>query len=407
MLTLCLCFFVLGFTSVISGSETDRYLSRCALERNLRARDLIEALERINRFDASAIVGRWLANVNRVQQITTMYTTRGESSASERSCSLTSRRRWTSGASEHSEVRPRSTGGSSASEGSPQLRTELNVNNGRRPCSCACLRHSFDSSDRKESSASQHSLPFDAERVQSRSGSTSSKGSFTGGHWRHGVRSASSASIHSFPTEESFCETLERLSCEESQTYSTEQIVPEPRLISHPCTNCQYCAPKLPLQDHGGTEPRLSIEETSKHTSTSAQNRDSDLFPSPVQVSDCVSKEEVTDEESLPTTETGEPGDVSYSPISRLIPELSSRLSVSWRPVAVDLGLRGFEIGRFEDSSLLRVQASGMLHFWLSNNKCTLECEHCQEVILQRLAEACENAHRADLKDFLQHTTVE
>ncbi|KAJ7369340.1 hypothetical protein OS493_039707 [Desmophyllum pertusum] len=218
-----------GFTNVISGSVTDRYLSQCALENDLRAQDLIEALERINRFDAATVISRWLSSVQcMAQQAPTMYKTRGESSASERSSSLSSRRRWTSGASEHSEVPTRSMGGSNASEGSPLLGTQHSTSSGRGPCSCAaaCPRHSFDTcSSRKESGASENSLPFDGmDEPQSRATRVASCGHVSdivseqrSIDPRHGFRSASSASSHSHPTEESYYGSQERLSCEESQ----------------------------------------------------------------------------------------------------------------------------------------------------------------------------------------------
>ena len=178
-------------------------------------------------------------------------------------------------------------------------------------------------------------------------------------------------------------------------------------LVAHPCSNCKYCETKPPAQDNEGTEPPLSIEETSQDTGANAQRKDSDrdALPSPIQVSDGVSEEEATEKESIPTCETaGEPelGE-SFPSIRQLIPELSRRLSVNWRPVAVDLGVRGCDLRRLEDSSLLRVQASGMLKLWLDNNKCSFKCADCQNMISKRLAEAFENAHRADLMDFLQH----
>ena len=236
------------------------------------------------------------------------------------------------------------------------------------------------------------------EKVRSSSGFSSSGGSF---------ESASSASGLSYPTEESFWVSHERLSREVSQTGSTEQVVPEPRLVAHPCSNCKYCETKLPAQDNEGTEPPLSIEETSQDTGANAQRKDSDrdALPSPIQVSDGVSEEEATEKESIPTCETaGEPelGE-SFPSIRQLIPELSTRLSVNWRPVAVDLGVRGCDLRRLEDCSLLRAQASGMLKLWLDNNKCSFKCADCQNMISKRLAEAFENAHRADLMDFLQH----
>ncbi|KAL9964407.1 hypothetical protein ACROYT_G028047 [Oculina patagonica] len=406
---------VSGFTNVISGSETDRYLSRCALGSDLRAKDLIEALERINRFDAATVISRWLSSVNKAQQTPPMYKTRGESSASERSCSVSSRRRGTSGASEHSEIRTRSMRGSSASDGSPLLPTRSSIGSGRGPCSCVCSRHSFDTSSRKESGASENSLPFDSMNgAHSRGASIASGGSFNGTtsqqrviDLRHGFRSASSSSACSHPTEECYYGSEERLSCEESQINGTEQIVPQPRLLIHPCRNCQHCAQKLPVEDTGDDRVRLSVEETSKDTHAKSRDAELELISTPVQVSNSDIKKDVSNqstEESLPTAETCVTDDNSTLPMRSLIPELSSRLSLSWRPVAVDLGFRRSELGCFEQPSLLRMQASHMLHSWLSKNKCTLGCQQCQGVLLEILGEAFENAHRADLKDFLQHS---
>ena len=409
------CFFISGFTNVISESETDRYLSRCALESDLRAKDLVEAFEIINRFDAATVISRWLSSVEKDQQIPTMYKTRGESSASERSCSFSSRTRETSGASEHSDVRTRSMGGSSTSEGSPLLAKKHSLSHGRGPCSCACSRHSFDTGNRRESGASEHSLPSEGiNGAKFRGAYDVSRGSFTdvaSQQWnidlRHGCRSESSTSAHSHPTEESFSGSVERLSCEESQINPTEQIVPQPHLRIHPCRNCKYCGPKLSVEDTGDNKVRVSVEETSKDTH--AQRRDAELsvISSPVQVSKSDIKEDVSNqstEELPPTMETAVTDDRTALPVSSVISELSSRLSLSWRPVAVDLGFRSSELGCFEQASLLRVQASHMLHSWLSKNECTLECEHCQGIILERLGEAFENAHRADLKDLLRHS---
>lgn len=384
-----------GFTSVIPGSKTDRYLSRCAFERDLRADDLIQALEAANQFEAATIVSQWFANAKRSQEIRTMYRTRGESSDSVQSCSFASRSHGTSGVSEYSEVRTVSMGGGSVSEGSPLLRSSPRV-------SWISRRHISVSSDGKESGASESSLPFDVERERCDSGLSSSGGSFSGGNWRPRLKSESSSSGLSFPSEGSF------FSCEESHTGSTEQIVPGPRLVVHPCSKCHYCTPKLPARDNEGTKPPLGIEETSQDTGASGPQKDSDrdVSLSSVQVSNGMSEEEAAEKESTPTCETaGEPelGE-SFPSIRRLIPELSTRLSVSWRPVAVDLGLRRRYLRRFEDSSLLRVQAEQMLHFLLATNRCTLECEQCQEVIFQRLSEAFENAYRADLVDFLQYS---
>ena len=120
----------------------------------------------------------------------------------------------------------------------------------------------------------------------------------------------------------------------------------------------------------------------------------------PIQISHGGVKEESCKEEMFSIAETGEPNVKSSFPLSSMLPELSSRLSLSWRPVAIELGFRS----HFEECSLLRVQASRMLHCWLSKNICTLECKDCEEVILERLGEAFENVHRADLKVFLEHS---
>lgn len=377
---------------------------------------MVEALEIINRFDAATVISRWLSSVEKDQQNPTMYKTRGESSASERSCSFSSRTRGTSGASEHSHVRTRSMGGSSASEESPLLATRHGlISHGSGPCSCACSRHSFDTGTTKESGASEHSLPYDGiNGAPSRGACDASRGSFTDvayQQWnidlRHGCRSTSSTSAYSHPSQESYSGSVERLSCEESQINPTEQIVPQPHLRIHPCRNCEYCGPKLPLEDTGDNKVRVSVEETSKDTHAQRGDAELSMISSPVQVFKSDIKEDVSNqstEELLPTMETGVTDERTALPVSSLIPELSSRLSLSWRPVAVDLGFRSSELGCFEQASLLRVQACHMLHSWLSKNKCTLECEHCQGVILERLGEAFENAHRADLKDFLRHS---
>ena len=393
-LTSCPSFFISGFTNVILQSEFDRYLSRCALESDLRVRELVEALERINRFDAATVIGRWLSGVDKIQHNLTMYKPRGESSASERSCSFSSLTRGTSRASEHSDERTRSMRGSSASEGSPLLAT----------------RHSFDTGFTKESGVPEHRLPFEGiSGAQPRGACDASHGSFpavASKHWnidlRHGCRSASSTSAYSYPTEESYSGSIDILSCEESQLDPTEQIVPQPRLRIHPCSNCEYCGPKMSVEETGDKKVRVSVEETSK-----VRDAELTVISSSVQVSKGDIKEEVSSqstEELVPTMETGVKDDKTSLPVSGLIPELSSRLSLSWRPVAVDLGFRGSEVESFEQASLLRVQASQMLHSWLSKNKCTLECEHCQRVILERLEDALENAYRPDLKDFLHHS---
>ena len=124
----------------------------------------------------------------------------------------------------------------------------------------------------------------------------------------------------------------------------------------------------------------------------------------PIQISHGGVKEESCKEEMFSIAETGEPDLKSSFPLSSMLPELSSRLSLSWRPVAIDLGFRSHDLECFEEGSLLRVQASRMLHCWLSKNICTLECKHCEEVILEKLGETFENVHRADLKDFLEHS---
>lgn len=404
-----------GFTDVISQSEVDRYLSRCAQESDLRARDLIEALESINQFEAATVIGKWWSKVDEIQQNLTKYKTRGESSASEWSCSFSSRTRDASGPSEHSDVWIWRMGTGSASEGSPVLATRHSSSHGSGPYSCTCSRHSFDTGTRKESGASEHSLPFEGiNGVQSRGACYASRGSFPGvvsQHWnidlRHGCRSASSTSSYSHPTEESYAGSVERLSCEESQMAPSEQIVPQPPLRIHPCSSCEYCGPKLSVEETGDKKVRVSVEETSKDSH--AQRRDADLsvISSPVQVSKSVIKEDVSrqsTEEIFPTMETEGTDDKSSLPVSSLIPELSSRLSLSWRPVAADLQFKSSEFRCFEQASLLRVQASHMLHSWFSENKCTFECEHCQRVILERLEDAFENAHRSDLKDFLRHS---
>ena len=319
---------------------------------------------------------------------------------SERSSSLGSRRRGTSEASEHCDVRTRSTEGSNASEGSPQLGSRQNPSGSRGPYSFACPRHSLESSERcylfgkdrffsRDARASSHgSLPDVVSRQVQRLISSELK-----------PRSSSSPSEHSCPTETSYCaSSLERLSCEESQNGSTEQIVTQPRsrILLDQCRSCQHCAPRLPLQETEGPKPCKSIQETS-HAKLGSMS-------SPIQISQGGVEEESSKEEMLSIAETGEPDVKSSFPLSSLLPELSSRLSLSWRHVAIDLGFRSHDLGCFEEDSLLHVQASRMLHCWLSKNICSLGCKHCEEVILERLGEAFENAHRADLKDFLEHS---
>ena len=371
---------------------------------------MVEALERINQFEAATVIGKWLSSVHEHQQNPTMHQTRGESSASERSCSFSSLTRGASGPCEHSM----SMRGSSASEGSPLFSTRHSSRHGREPCSCAYSRQSFDTDTRKDSGATEHSLPFeDTNGAQSRGACDAPHGSFPGvvsQYWnidlRHGCRSASSTFAHSHPTEESYAGSEERLSCEESQVIQpTEQIVPQPRLQIHPCSNCKYCGPKLSVEETGDTKLRISVEETSKDTHAQARDADLSVISNPVQESKSEIEEDVSrqwTDESFPTMETGVTDN-----ITSLLPELSSRLSLSWRPVAVDLGFRSSELGCFEQASLLRVQASHMLNSWLSKNECTLQCEHCQRVLLERLQDAFENAHRSDLKEFLQHSRDE
>lgn len=340
----------------------------------MRAEGLINALERINRFDAATIVGRWLCSINTVDQELEMHRIRGESgSLSERSSSFNSRRRGTS----------------EASEGSPLL--ELRCS--RRPCMCDCPRHSYDSSE--------HSPFFGRGLVFPGGARASSHGTIPDvvahGHARRLLsselkgRSASEPSEHSCPTEESLCLSLDRLSREESQSGSTEQIVPQPRSrrLLETCSSCQLCAPKLPLQETEGPKAANSVQETTSDSCTSGTSG---------------VKEELSKEESLPTAETSEPDTKSSVPLSSLLPELSSRMGLSWKPVAFNLGFRASELCRFEETSLLRVQASQMLQYWLDSNRCTLRCEHCEKVILENLAEAFENARRVDLKDFLEHS---
>lgn len=391
----CPCLFAAGFTDVIFKSETDQYLSQCALQPDVRAKELIEALERINRFDAANVVSRWLSSVHLADQALEMHKTRGESSSS-----VSSRRRGTSGASEHCEMRTRSNGGSNLSEGSSPLGSRYSLNSAREPCTCACPRHRFDSSE--------HSLPFSRD---ARASSYDSASHVASGpvqrlvNSEHKTRSSSLPSEHSCPTEESYCGSLtERLSCEESQINSTEQIVPQPRLFVDPCRNCEHCAPKLPVQETKGPKSRHSVQEMSNDRHTNRRDADLDFMSSPFQIAHNGVDEDFSKEESFATAETGEPDVKSRFPPSSMVPELSSRLSVSWRPVAFDLGFRRSQLGRFEESSLLRVQANQMLNFWLSNNSCSLGCRHCEEVILERLGEAFENAHRADLKDFLDNS---
>ena len=340
-------------------------------------------------------------------QALALQRTRGESSFSERSCSVCSRRRGTSEASENCEIRAGSTGRSNASEGSSVVGSRQSFDSSRGPCSCPCPRHSFDSSE--------HCLMFGKDRFFSRGTRASSHGSVpdvASGHVQRlltseqKIRSSSLPSEHSYPTEEPFCESLDRLSCEETQNGSTDQLVPQPRgFLFDPCGNCHFCAPKLPQQETKGPKPCNSVQDTSNDLNKESRDAVLRSVSSPIQIANIAVQEAFFKEESLSVPETGEPDlKSSQRSLSSLVPELSSRLSVSWRPVAFDLGFSSSELGPFEEANLFRVQASQMLDCWLSKNSCSLECKHCQEVILQRLGEAFENARRADLKDFLEHS---
>ena len=347
----------------------------------------------MNRFEAANVVSRWFSSIDVPDDAMSVYKTRGESSSSERSSSVSSRRRGTSEASEHCEIHTTRTEGSNVSEGSSLGLAQHGLSSAPGPCTCLCARHRYDSSE--------HSFSFGMHRDFPRGERASSHGSVPDNahikrlvNSEHKMRSTSEPSEHSCvcSAEESCCAgSLETLSCEESKNRLTEQIVPQPRspVIFEPCRNCQHCARKLSLPETQSPKPCDSDLEST--------------LSRPIQISQNDNKGETSKEESLPTAETGKPDIKTSFPPSSLVSELSSRLSLSWRPVAWDLGLRNSDLSRFEEASLFRDQASTMLHYWLSSNSCTLECKHCEQVILERLGEAFENAHRADLKDLLEN----
>lgn len=386
---------------MIPNSETDHYLSQCALHDEVTARLLMEALERMNQNQAADVVGRWLRNMEISDQDTSGYKTRGESSASEGSPFVRSRRRGTSEASENCEVCSRSRGGSNASEGSSDLMgSENSVNSARE-----IPQRKFDSS---------RQFPFGVYRDLPRTARASSYGSATLRQpFTSRVRTTSTPSEHScaHSADESYYSgSLDRLSCEESQRGSTEQIVPEPqsRCLLNACRNCDQCAQKLSQQETGIPKPceqNPSIDAMQFAQCTNSGGTEPEFLSSPMQVSNGDDNPEQTSkEEQLSVDETGEPDMKSSFSLRNLVADLSSRLSLSWTLVAFDLGFRNSDLRRFEESSsLLRIQASMMLENWLTNNRCTLDCKQCEQEIKERLAEAFENAHRADLKDFLMH----
>ena len=389
---------------MIPNSETDHYLSRCAVHTEVTARLLMEALKRMNQYQAVDVVGRWLRNMEISEQDTSGYRTRGESSASEGSPFVRSRRRGTSEASENWDVFSRIRGGSNASEGSSgSMGSENSVNSARE-----IPQHRFDSS-RQGSFGVYRDLPRTARAASY--GSATLRQPFTSR-----VRTRSAPSEHSYARsaeESSYSGSVERLSCEESQRGSTEQIVPEPqsRCFLDACRNCDHCAQKLPLQETEIPKPcgQYPTPDTMQFAQcTNSGGTEPELLSSPMQVSNSDDNQEQTSqEEQLSVDETGEPDMKSSFPLRNLVADLSSRLSLSWRPVALDLGFRNSDLGRFEESSLLRIQASMMLENWLTSNRCTLDCKQCERAIKERLAEAFENAHRADLKDFLMHQLKE
>ncbi|XP_068685226.1 death-associated protein kinase dapk-1-like isoform X1 [Montipora foliosa] len=209
-------------------------------------------------------------------------------------------------------------------------------------------------------------------------------------------------------------EDLAALSREEYQRSLSDQLVLQPRSrrLFDPCQGCQHCVSILPQQETRG--PKSCNGE--KESPASATDAVDDLVSVSVQVSSAANDESVSvqvssadDDESrkdlsLSTAETGEPHEKASFPFKSELTELSSRLSLSWRPVARELGFGTTELCQFEETSLLRVQASRMLEDWLSKSRCRLGCKNCEESILEALAEAFENAHRADLKDFVEHS---
>ena len=186
---------------------------------------------------------------------------------------------------------------------------------------------------------------------------------------------------------------------------------PQSRCFLDACRNCDHCAQKLPLQETEIPKPceQYPTPDTTQFAQcTNSGGTEPELLSSPMQVSNSDDNPQQTSkEEQLSVDETGEPDMKSSFPLTNLVDDLSSRLSLSWRLVALDLGFRNSDLGRFEESSLLRVQASMMLENWLTINRCTLDCKQCEQAIKEKLAEAFENAHRADLNDFLMHQLKE
>lgn len=220
---------------MIPNSETDHYLSRCAVHTEVTARLLMKALERMNQNQAADVVGRWLRSMEISDEDTSGYRTRGESSASEGSPFVRSRRRGTSEASENWDVCSRSRGGSNASEGSSGLMgSENSVNSARE------IPHRRFDSSRQGSFGVYQDLPRTARA--SSYGSATLRQPFT-----RRVRTISAPSEHSYARsadEAYYSGSVDRLSCEESQRGSTEQIVPEPqsRCFLDACRNCDHCA---------------------------------------------------------------------------------------------------------------------------------------------------------------------
>ena len=360
-----------GFTNVISSSETDNFLSSCAAHTDLKGKELGEAFKRMNQVDAAAIVGRWLFSVD---QDLAMRITRSECGLSERRTSLSSRRYRSTEASEHHD--------SCAFEGSSPPGSQPSTSGLRGPCPCP--RHRSDSSD--------HFGYFDFPRVAG-AGSDGDSVNVSCRHMQRRICHESKLANTSMP--------LEALSCEEYQRSLSDQLVLQPRSwrLFDPCQGCQHCASILPQQETRG--PKSCNSE--KESPASATDADDDSVSVSVQVSSAADDESSKDL-SLSTAETGEPHEKASFPFRSELTELSSRLSLSWRPVARELGFGTTELCQFEETSLLRVQASRMLEDWLSKSRCRLGCKNCEESILEALGEAFENAHRADLKDFVEHS---
>ena len=387
----------LGFIDVMSSSPTDRALSVWALERDHTGSELIEIFERMKRFDASTIINEWLSEVSMHHDKFDSHRMREESVSSEWNCSLQGKI-WTStGPSEHSELEGRARRTTSPFERSPPFQ----LSNKTRAVTVPM--------DLQREQTYGIASGWDRSYQESCSGQCGpSEHSDVTPDRELGFNRLRFSSKHSFPTEDSssHCGSVGKLSFEETQRHSTTQMVPYPRVRIDFCSGCKSCQVKLSLQETEAPKVRSGTEETS-HDSHHEGNKsaDLDLGAVPVQVSHSDSKEERGEEVPLSKAETGGRSDLTVRTgfMTQLIPDLSSKLGLSWKPVALDLGFQSSDLETFEDTGLLRIQANQMLDAWLVENSCLLDCERCGEVLLERLQESLENAGRADLKDFLQH----